>query len=81
MNHKKLSELFKTSPSCKIYSKVLGEEVLFAADMANLSQIPPEDKDIVVYRQSELKRLSGTSPEKLKAIHKVKKQMDGEIMS
>ncbi len=34
----------------------------------------------VVYRESELRRLVGRSPAELRAVHEVKRALDGEVM-
>ena len=71
-----LSELFLSEPIQVVRSRVLGEAVLWAADNAEI----PADNDLVVYRESELRELVGCEPEVLRAIHKVKSDLDGEIV-
>lgn len=72
----RLSDLFRDSPVRRVWSAVLGEEVLFLADDAP----EPEGNTLAVYRQSELKHLVGTDPEKLKALHRAKLAFDGEVI-
>ena len=60
----------------EIRSRVLDEHVLFAADNAVL----PQDNRLVVYRACELKEIVGQLPDHLRAIHAVKKQLDGEVL-
>lgn len=72
----RLSDLFRRGPVHQVRSRVLGEDVLFAADNA---EIPP-DNALVVYRESELRQVVGRSPEEMRKIHLVKKMIDGEII-
>ena len=72
-----LRDLLKQKPLHQVRSQVLGEDVLFAADDA---QIPP-DNTLVVYRESELRQLVGRSPEEIRRIHMVKKAFDGEVIA
>jgi len=60
----------------RISSRVLGEDVLFAADVAEI----PLGNDLMVYREAELRELVGKTPEQLRKIHEVKKGIDGEIL-
>ncbi|MBT4504184.1 MAG: hypothetical protein HOC74_41015 [Gemmatimonadetes bacterium] len=71
-----LNGLFEETPIRRVLSKILGEEVLFAIDDA---QVPP-DNALVVYRQSELRLLADCSPERLQAIHASKKLLDGDLI-
>ncbi len=58
-----------------MYSRVLDEIVILASDDAVVS-----DQDLVVYRERELELLDKHRPsrEDLKAIHLLKKRLDGE---
>lgn len=58
-----------------IYSEVLDEEVIFAADNARL--LEPGTR--TVYRARELALLSDWSPEGLRLAHEVKKKFGGQI--
>ena len=60
-----------------VRSRVLDEHVLFAADTAVL----PQNNRLVVYRAYELTELVGLPPEQLRAIHAVKKSLDGELLA
>jgi hypothetical protein len=70
-----LSILAQSGQVRQVHSKVLDETVLWAADNA----IVADDTEWVVYRAYELKALTGTSAEELRAIHSVKKVMDGAL--
>ena len=72
---KGLSTLFNEKPIHRVTSKVLGEDVLWAAEGA---QIPPEN-DLVVYRESELRELAGRSEEALRVVHRIKKSLDAVL--
>ena len=73
----RLSDLFRAQPVTRVYSKVLGEYVLFVADGAD---IPPGDP-CVTYRQAELNYLVGLPPEALRAIHGAKQIFDAEVVA
>ena len=62
--------------TARVHSRVLCEDVLFAADVAEI----PLDNHLVVYREAELRELVGKTPEQLRKIHEVKKGIDGEIL-
>ena len=72
----RLSDLFREQLVCRVHSRVLGEDVLFAADGADV----PEDTDLVVYRGSELQGLVGRSPEQLCAVHAIKCDPEWEVV-
>jgi hypothetical protein len=72
----RLSELFAAGPVRRVWSGVLGEEVLFLADDAE----EPEEHGLTVYRESEMRRLVGMDPEQLKAVHLTKAMLDGEVI-
>tara|TARA_Y100001951_G_scaffold99951_1_gene102628 strand:+ start:272 stop:538 length:267 start_codon:yes stop_codon:yes gene_type:complete len=74
-NNQKLSEFLAERGVARVNSKVLGEDVLFAADDAEI----PSDNDLVVYCESELRELVGKTPQQLKSIHDVKKAFEGDI--
>jgi hypothetical protein len=71
-----LPEFAESGLICEVHSHVLGEDVLFAADNAQI----PADNSLVVYRAAERQKLAGASPGMLKAVHAVKKQLDGEVV-
>ena len=71
-----LSSLLAENPTRRVRSNVLGEDVLWAADDAEI----PEDNTLVVYRERELKEIAGRSPEELQAIHRSKRGLDMELM-
>ena len=73
----RLSAFAESGLVCEVQSKVLGENVLWAADNA----VVPPDSPLVVYRASELRAAWGMSPERLRAVHAVKKAMDGDIVA
>jgi len=73
----RLRDLFKQKPLHRVRSRVPGEDILFAADDA---QIPP-DNSLVAYRESELRQLVGLTPEEIRRIHAVKKALDGEVVA
>ena len=67
---------FASSGRCvTVYSRILRERILFAADDAEA----PET-ELVVYRAAELKGLVGCSPDALRHIHAVKKVFRGEVL-
>ena len=72
----RLSELFREQPIRSVYSKILGETVVFARDGVDV----PPDLEGVVYRASELRQLAGCSSERLRAIHTAKKVLGGELI-
>ena len=72
----RLSGLFKDNPIRRVYSRILDEEVLFAADDAEL----PADNALVVYRESELRALAGHPPAAVLQIHLAKAVFDGEVI-
>lgn len=59
----------------QVYSDVLGEEVLFAADNAHV----PDTETRIVYQSRELALLLDATPEGLRLTHEVKKWFGGEI--
>ena len=61
----------------KVQSKVLGETIQFAANDCDLSDVDPT---MIVYTATELAQLNGVTPEQLRSIHKVKKELDGEVI-
>lgn len=60
----------------QVHSPDLGEDILQVADDAQI----PADNDLVVYRPAELHLLNGVSPGWVKAVHAVKKALDGEVI-
>ena len=73
----RLSELFREDPICRVYSHILGEELVFAADDAEV----PADDELVVYRESELRALASHPPAEVQRIHLVKVVFDGELVA
>jgi hypothetical protein len=71
-----LSQFAQSGICREIHSKVLDERVIFAADNAEV----PEDTPLVVYRAAELRELLGATPEKIRAVHEVKRSFDGEVV-
>jgi len=72
-----LSELLCAYPVVRVQSQVLREDVLWVADDVEI----PADNDLVVYRETELRQLVGKTPTQLRAIHAVKRAIDGEIVA
>ena len=72
----RLSSLLADKPIQRVRSAVLGEDVLWAADTAEI----PKDNALVVYRESELRELVGRSPDALRAIHRCKRCLDMELV-
>jgi hypothetical protein len=71
-----LPEFADSGLACEVHSHLLGEDVLFAADNAQI----PADNSLVVYRAAERQKLVGAPPEMLKAVHTVKEQLDGVVV-
>ena len=71
-----LSQFAQSGICREVKSTVLGESFLMAADNAEV----PADTPLVVYRAAELQLLLGATPEKLQAVHQLKKAFDGEVM-
>lgn len=72
----RLSDLFRETPFRRVRSRVLGEDVLFAADDAEVGV----ESNLVVYRTHELAQLVGRPPEQIRKIHLLKKGFDGEML-
>ena len=73
-----LDEFARSGLVRMVYSKVLGERVIWAAD--NVATSLSSQKKYVVYRAAELKELRGASPERLRAIHELKRTGDWELL-
>ena len=73
----RLSEFAGSGLVREVRSRVLDEHVLFVADTAVL----PQNNRLVVYRAGELTELVGLPPEQLRAMHAVKKSLDGELLA
>lgn len=73
----RLSDLLARQRVARVRSRMLGEVVVWVADDADL----PEETGEVVYRESELRRLVGRTPTEVRAIHKTKRAIDGELVS
>lgn len=72
----RLSDLLRENPVRRVRSQLLGEDVLFAADEAEI----PHDAGLVVYRESELRLLAGRPRAEVRAIHAAKRSLDGEVV-
>jgi hypothetical protein len=70
-----LSELLARHPIVRVRSRLLGEVVVWVADSVE----EPEKRDEVVYRESELRRLAGRQPQKVRSIHAAKRTLDGVL--
>ena len=67
---------FAMSGEChRVYSKVLDEIIILAADNAEI----PDAGDTVVYRAAEARLLVGLLPAEVRAFHQVKVYFDGII--
>ena len=71
-----LSEFASSGLYREVNSRILAEQVIFAADNA---EIPP-GCNLVVYRASELAEVTGLDPKALRKIHAIKKALDGEVL-
>ena len=71
-----LSQFAQSGICREVHSKILDEQVLRAADNAEV----PADTPLAVYRASELRLLDGASPEMIRAVHQVKGVFDGEVV-
>ena len=72
----RLSELLARQPVVRVRSRLLGEVVVWVADSIEVAEEITE----VVHRESELRRLTGRSPAEVRAVHEVKRALDGELM-
>ena len=68
-----VSELLARQLAVRVRSRLLGEVVVWVADT-----VVPEATAEVVYKESELRRLVKMPPDQIRAIHAVKKELDGE---
>ena len=57
-------------------SGVLGEHILWAADNAEV----PANNTLLIYRAHELTQLVGLTPDEIRRLHAVKKELDGELV-
>ena len=73
---RRLADLFHEGQICRVYSRILGEEVLFVADGVEV----PANNTLTVYRTSELQQLVGMKPEALCRIHASKVALEGEVI-
>ena len=71
-----LSDLLVRLSVIRVRSLLLGEVVVWLADGA---ETPPGTSE-VVYREAELRQLVGMAPEQVRAVHVVKRSLDGEIV-
>ena len=72
----RMSEFAVSGLVQEVKSGVLGEHILWVADNA---EVPPGNT-LVVYRADELKQLVGLSPDEIRHLHAVKKELDGELL-
>jgi len=72
----RLGDLLRRQPVVQVYSRLLDEDVLWAADDTQV----PEDNQLVVYRESELHLVVGRTPAQVQAIHAVKVIFDGQLV-
>ena len=69
------SEFAYSGRCLEVYSRVLDERVMFAANNADVPNV-----EMVVYKPREMAELAGYSPGELKAAHAVRKAFDGELL-
>ena len=72
-----LGELLRSQPVVRVHSRLLGETVVWIAEGVEA----PEDIDEVAYSEHELRQLVGQAPELVRAIHEVKRALDGELVT
>ena len=72
----RMSEFAVSGLVQEVKSGVLGEHILWVADNA---EVPPGNT-LVVYRADELKQLVGLTPDEVRHLHAVKKELDGELL-
>ncbi|MBM3280782.1 MAG: hypothetical protein FJY95_22300 [Candidatus Handelsmanbacteria bacterium] len=72
----RLGDLLRRQPVAQVYSRLLDEDVLLAADDAQV----PGDSQLVDYRESELPQVVGRTPAQVQAIHAVKVVFDGQLV-
>ncbi len=56
-----------------VYSRILDDVLLIVADDQEAAALRTEGATKPIYRQEEIPRLKGLSPESLKAIHSIKR--------
>ena len=71
-----LSDLLVRLPVVRVRSRLLGEVVVWVADSIEVAEEITE----VVHRESELRRLTGRSPAEVRAVHEVRRALEGELM-
>ena len=72
----RMSEFATSGLVQEVKSGVLGEHILWVSDNA---KVPPGNT-LVVYRADELKQLVGLSPDEIRHLHAVKKELDGDLL-
>ena len=72
----RMSEFAASGFVQEVNAKVLGEHILWVADNA---KVPPGNT-LVIYRADELKQLVGLSPDEIRHLHAVKKELNGELL-
>ena len=70
----RLSAFARSGEWLRIRSRLLGEDVILAAD--NATGLPP---GVPVYRADELRFLIGLDPEGLRAVHRIKSIFAGSV--
>jgi hypothetical protein len=71
-----LTALLAERTVVRVRSRLLGEVVVWVADKATVEP----DTEEVIYREAELRKLVGRSPAEMRAIHAVKRAVDGEVV-
>jgi len=64
--------------AAKIYSKILNDTVWVVTHISAISFIPEGE---IYYLPEEIRGLRGATPEDIQAIHKVKKELGGHLVS
>ncbi|MDA0337103.1 MAG: hypothetical protein O2782_18225 [bacterium] len=71
-----LSALLARQPIVRVRSRLLGEVVVWVSDAVEITEEVAE----IVYRESELRQMVGQSPDEVRAIHALKRALDGELI-
>lgn len=64
--------------AARIYSRILDDEIWVVTHPEAMSLVPPGE---VVYLPEEIRGLRGASPEDIKAVHRVKRELGGELIA
>ncbi|MCC7203115.1 MAG: hypothetical protein IT393_10710 [Nitrospirae bacterium] len=73
-----LPDEVKDVQAARIFSKTLNEEVWILRDPEAATYIP---ENAITFTIAELKLLKGASPEEIQAVHRVKKELSGTLIS